>query len=70
MTENEDEHIVMTFKFSPEHVYQLFASLEFHMRNWTGYPKADPYEQHKIKELQYIMAAALMELSYQRADDS
>ncbi len=61
-----DEETTITFKFTPDHVRQLAASLQFHYRYWPGYPAAPVEEQEQIKELRYIMAAALMELTFQR----
>ena len=58
----------LVFELTPDEVAQIAASVEFHYKNWPGYPAAEREEQERLWSLRQIFRMALMEVSYLRDD--
>ena len=59
---------LLVFELTPDEVAQIAASIEFHFKNWPGYPAAEKEEQERLWHLRRIMRTAMMEVAYLRDD--
>ena len=58
----------LVFELTPDEVAQIAASVEFHYKNWPGYPAAEREEQERLWGLRQSFRMAMMEVSYLRDD--
>ena len=65
----DEDSTLLVFELTPDEVAQIAASIEFHFKNWPGYPAAEKEEQERLWHLRRIMRTAMMEVSYLRDDN-
>lgn len=55
-------------ELSADEIRQLAESVEFHFKNWPGYPAAEKEEQERLWHLRRLLRAVLLEVAFHRED--
>ena len=66
----KEDETRLVFELTPDEVAQIAASVEFHYKNWPGYPAAEIEEQERLWHIRRILRMAMMEVAYLRDDQS
>ena len=64
----EQDDIKLVMELSLDEVRQIARSLEFHFKQWPGYPAAPKEEQEMLWKLRQIFRMAMMEVSFHSED--
>tara|TARA_B000000565_G_scaffold163017_2_gene123303 strand:+ start:2308 stop:2505 length:198 start_codon:yes stop_codon:yes gene_type:complete len=64
----EEDDIKLVMELSLDEVRQIARSLEFHFKQWPGYPAAPKEEQEMLWHLRQVFRMAMMEVSFHSDD--
>tara|TARA_Y100001937_G_scaffold82001_2_gene110925 strand:+ start:6557 stop:6754 length:198 start_codon:yes stop_codon:yes gene_type:complete len=64
----EEDDIRLVMELSLDEVRQIAYSLEFHYKQWPGYPAAEKEEQERLWRLRRIFRMAMLEVSFHSDD--
>ena len=64
----DEDSTLLVFELTPDEVAQIAASIEFHFKNWPGYPAAEKEEQERLWRLRRIFRMAMLEVSFHSDD--